>query len=484
MSATPPANLSGRTPTNPPLNGVGPRPPRRKPPPADPLVRPRSKLAPRPRPTQLAPRPATNGLPPPERQDGSTSIGINSRSPSAQPPIRTADRDLPLEGDDTLSGFSDPNVVQFDEFPLKISKSALLDGLRFHVARFPSGKSVDPRDEAEFPRPVRLHRRDPRAPPPGSEKNAKNAGDAEGDNTKDSAEKEELDKRKEERQKEREANLAQIAPSAETGQKRSNVPRKKTQQVFRSEFSAKDSERLRTQYEEKLPWHMEDFDNKNPFVGSLEAKSSRIYAALVIEGQETGQAAFRLLPLEKYYKFNPKQTRQALTIEEVEKAMKKRSKDPDFLVKRKEAILDKKRQDFQSRQNRGLFSLKDSRAAGEDLGMEFDEDFADDEEGVHFVEKDDDTKFAEDRIKKDQLKANIFAMKEEKEFDEEEEQERRQKEQLQRLGKGVTKLLKKKEKNFDLFSDSDENPYASEVNDLGLHLLHSADDSIERFRRF
>jgi hypothetical protein len=95
--------------------------------------------------------------------------------------------------------------------------------------------------------------------------------------------------------------------------------------------------------------------------------------------------------------------------------------------------------------------------------MDFEEDrFADDEEHDDLFNEDEDAKDAEKRIKEDQLKANVFNLKDEKEYDAEEMREIREREARRVLGKGVRKALKKRERNFDYSSGSDVNPYTDE----------------------
>ena len=95
--------------------------------------------------------------------------------------------------------------------------------------------------------------------------------------------------------------------------------------------------------------------------------------------------------------------------------------------------------------------------------MDFEEDrFADDEEHDDLFNEDEEAKAAEKRIKQDQLKANVFDLKNEKDYEEEEIREKREKEARRVLGKKVRKALQKREKNYDYSSGSDVNPYSDE----------------------
>ena len=138
------------------------------------------------------------------------------------------------------------------------------------------------------------------------------------------AERAEFEAKKAAREKEREENLAQIAPSAATAQKQKNPPKPKTQQVMKADMTAEEIAKARVKYEEALPWHMEDFDNKNTWVGNYEAALSETYAMFVLES--TGK--MRMVPIDKWYRFNARTAFKTLTIEEAEKFMSKKIKDP------------------------------------------------------------------------------------------------------------------------------------------------------------
>lgn len=67
------------------------------------------------------------------------------------------------------------------------------------------------------------------------------------------------------------------------------------------------------------------------------------------------------------------------------------------------------------------------------------------------------------RIKKEQLSANVFDARNERDYDEE-ERERKQLEAMRlKQGKKVRKALMNREGNFTYETDSDGNPYASSV---------------------
>ena len=407
------------------------------------------------------------------------SRGVNGTpSPALKPPAGHSPsplggpalgRSAPASDDRRrFSGFSDPNGavdgVAYRDYKLVTSKRELLNGLRYHVLHFSGDRPIDIRNEADFTRPVRLHRRDPRA---------MSAGQIHGENGQDIKdgmdveEREDFDKRKEARRLEREANLAQVAPSVDPG-KRSNMIKKQTAQVYNRDYTPEERRKMQNNYEEKLPWHIEDFDNKHCYVGSNQTGSSNVFAAFVYEQSiDAPDGRFRVLPIEKMYQFKPRKTFKTMTIEEAENAMKKKGRDPQWMIDRREANLKDAQLERMASRNKAFFGRKDDTAAGRgdegaDLDFNMEEDFADDEEGDMFFEKDEDEKLAESRIKEDQLNANIFGIKEETEYDKAEEKERRERERKKVISKGIKKALERREKNFDHASDSDD-PFGSSV---------------------
>lgn len=369
-------------------------------------------------------------------------------------------------GDLYTNGFSGPLLSEsYVDYPLVTTKRALREGLKHHIAKFASKKTIDPRDESQFTRPVRLQRRDPRA-----RFQATNDEKAQGlqqtpddsSNQVDEAERDDLEVRKAAREKERADNLAQIAPSAGSAPKKSNAPKQKTQQVSKTDFTPEEIARTRIKYEEALPWHLEDFDNKNVWVGNYEAALSETHAVFILEN--TGK--MRMIPIEKWYRFNAKNQFKALTIEEAEKFMAKKVKDPRWFMEKQQEVAQRKELEQFAKQ-RKVYAGKQGAASGveglEGDEMDFEEDrFADDEEHDDLFNEDEDAKAAEKRIKQDQLKANVFDLKDEKEYEEEEVREKKEKEARRVLGKGVRKALQKREKNYDYSSGSDVNPYTDE----------------------
>ncbi|KAL2433835.1 hypothetical protein ABEF95_010959 [Exophiala dermatitidis] len=382
-------------------------------------------------------------------------------------PLRPSKPESAIPENERVSGFSDPRVaaegVPYQDYKLVTSKKELLNGLRYHLLQLAGEKVIDIRNEAEFPKPARLHRRDPRAPPPGHQQQQQQPKEEDQQpEPKDgltATEREEVNKRKEARQREREANLAQIAPSQGAGRKINF--KKKTQQVFRPDYSAEEKRRIQTNYEEKLPWHLEDFDGKHCLIGHHQMGSMGTTVAFVHEpGQDKGK--YRMIPIEKVYQFKPKrELAQQMSIEEVEAAMKKRGTDPEWLIRQREARIAEASRELAARKSKGLFSGAAptetyAGRTGEEADLDFEDDFADDEEGDLFADKDEDEKFAEKRIKEDQLQANFFDLKDLKEYDEAEERERKEEEARKKNFRELRKALEKRERNFNHATDSED----------------------------
>jgi transcription initiation factor TFIIF subunit alpha len=341
-----------------------------------------------------------------------------------------------------------------------MSVRQLKEGLRNHVARFYSKKTVDPANEKEFVRPVRLLRRDQASI--GQE-----ARTTPGDVEMDADEREKNQQAKALREAEREAQMKEVAPSAATAQRRLGPMKKKTTQVWQHDQTEADRAKSKIAYEEKLKWNLEDFEGKQNWVGSYEAALSQTYASIVMK-----DGRFEIVPVEKWYKFTPRQNFKALDLEQAEKHLVKRVKaEPEWLKNANEQQKLKREEDNNRKATRKLFvgAIKDEPEIGgskEDGGLDeidFEEDrFADDEEPDLFEGDPDELKQQEKRIKADQLQANVFDMKAEQDYDQAEALEKKEKQRQKELGKRVKKALMKRERNY-IYDSDEENPYSDKV---------------------
>lgn len=291
----------------------------------------------------------------------------------------------------------------------------------------------------------------------------------------DSKEKEKQEILRAERDARRAADLAQIAPtgnnaSAIAAKKTQSFRNEKTTQVHRLDKTEAQKKESDLRYEEALPWHLEDADNKNTWVGNYEAALSDTNVIFVIEG-----TSFKMVPIEKWYKFTQKNQFKSFTIEEAEARFSKATKTETRWEKKAQEKERADKEAMESRRQLGrLFTVKaESRTAknasksevqdADDLDFDDNDLFQDDDEQT-FIEpdKDEDVKESKDRIKREQLGANIFDQANEADIDEELAKEQREVEKRKKLGKEVKKALTKREKMTVYESDS-SNPYASSV---------------------
>lgn len=292
------------------------------------------------------------------------------------------------------------------------------------------------------------------------------------DEVVDSKEREKQEILKAEKEARKAADLAQIAPtgnnaSALAAKKNQAFRNEKTTQVHRLDKTAEQKKASDLRYEEALPWHLEDADNKNTWVGNYEAALSDTNVMFVIEG-----ARFVMVPIEKWYKFTPKNQFKTFTIEEAEARMNKKTKESRWVmqdkVKKAEGLKNPamhKLYTVKSESNTYKNSSKNERQDMDDLDFAEDDLFQDDDEQATVEpDNDEETKDAQERIKREQLAANIFDQANEAEVERELEKELMELESENKLGKKTRKALTKREQNLIYKSDDeDKNPYASSV---------------------
>lgn len=299
----------------------------------------------------------------------------------------------------------------------------------------------------------------------------------------DEKERDRVEAAKLERQRIREENAKFIAPTAPS-KKKPQAFKKKVEQVYRTNDNPEDRKKSQLRYEEALPWHLEDFDDKHIWQGSYEAALSECHVALMQYPQSDGyrDAHLKLVPMEKWYRFREKSKVKHKAPEDVDTLMNKKVKEPAFLVKHEQQERAKKMYALDANKSRGLFQRAggreeaeakqagdlfgaglDTPADADDIDFDLNEEFADDDENPIFEGDDDTQKQAEERVKRDQLAANVFGMTDEKKVDEEAEKEKQVAELRKKLEKGTRKRLIKRERKYDYESDSDGNPYTSSV---------------------
>ncbi|KAI0465976.1 hypothetical protein F4859DRAFT_338778 [Xylaria cf. heliscus] len=468
MSASPSGGPNGQKPTPPP----GAPPLRRPRNPGNPMVA-RKRPAPRPVP------PKSVILP---RDVGVSKLPAHPKKPAQ------SDKPAPRFDDQRIKngGWSKPLPDGGQEYPVFVTKKALKEGLRFHVMRLVPQKrgvkqtKIDPADQEHFPRPVTLQRRDPRQPPPGhKEKEEEEPVEQPIVNSEEAERQAQL---KAQRDAQRALDDAQKAPvlrdAERKRQQQKNKDEKKTgTQIHYQARTEKQKKEAEIRYEEALPWHLEDADGKQIWVGQYEAPLSDLKVALV-PFPETG--GYRMLPLEKWYKFTPKRGAfQHLTIEEAEKLMGKKAAPTRWAIRDSDRNKAASAREESRRIMYGPAAVKQESSTflqasrrekmeHDDIDMSGDE-FQDDDETAGFEpDRDEDSKDSKDRVRREQLGANLFGDADEKKVEKEEAELQKEEEVRKLFGKGLKKALRKRDKQFQYDSDSSgRDPFASSSSESG-----------------
>ncbi|KAF1733972.1 Transcription initiation factor IIF subunit alpha [Beauveria bassiana] len=439
MSAPPPKNTNG--------------PPKRKPNPLRPM-----RPKPRPKPPVSA------------KQAGQKPGSAGASQMTAQNGSRQSLEELRKQ----YGGWSEPPPpYQYSDIPIMTTKKALLEGIRYHLMKLSStkadGRPIDPTDQEDFSRPVTLHRRDARLPPPGRAVKEEVPQRV----PIDEQERERLAQIKAEKEAQRAINQAKIAPVAKDVVPKKPKKQKEERTVFnrgpRTAAAKKESD---LRYEEALPWHLEDVDGKNVWVGSYVAALSESSVAFMID-----QSVFRMVPLEKWYRFTAKPHFQAFTLDQAEEYMNRKIDVGRWVMKDEEKKTGQQDLEATRRMLYGAGMIKTEsdtfKAASRAEKMEHDEidmsgdEFQDDDEAPMFERNDDeDTKDSKERIRREQLGANLFGDGDEGQVDQELQQQLREELERQKFGKATRKALIKRDREEIYESDdSEDNPWSSSSDD-------------------
>lgn len=356
----------------------------------------------------------------------------------------------------------------WQEIPLKCTGDDIQD-IRCHIMKFHSKQDVD--IGKNFTRPVRLHRKDPR-------------------NIQFHLTREEIDRRKKEENEAKvdkeqkseneesnpnEPDMSQVAPDGGARRSKKSLFKRKTRQV-----NLMDPKKRKLRYEEYYPWVMEDYDGQNVFVGNYEAGLSDTQHVLFVFDKD----GFRMVPAEKVYKFTPRNKYATLTLEEAEAKMEKNSSVPRWLMKHMEesngqdATPDQRFRRPASNGNVSVPSAAEKRRLRMVSGganpndrdsdhdeIDFDEEFADDEEAPIIDGDEEENKLSEQKIKKEMLKAAHFDGQSDAEGDDDDindlfEVEKSRK--VDKEGRKLRKFLNKTEGGvYDSDDDDNLNPYLS-----------------------
>ncbi|KAI8079532.1 uncharacterized protein B0P05DRAFT_586991 [Gilbertella persicaria] len=339
-----------------------------------------------------------------------------------------------------------------------------------HVMDFKSSKRIEPK---EFARPVKLHRKETNYVPyrqyiqnlnaanaaaaaataAATTNNTPNVADG---NTKPG---EELTETNATQHGPRTgADISLIAPMGGATHNKKMLFKKRTKQIF---MAKEDTRELKEQ--EHRPWILEDYDGQNSFTGTLEGGQRSDYMFFVLTNN-----GFKVMPVERWYKFQPKRNFKTLSLEEAEEQIKKQQKRDGnrwMMLKRdNEQPEETPRNKFKIVDNEEKHAGSDDEANRQDSDMDdldFDDVFQDDEEGAaeHEVE-DEEVKDSKDRVKKEIKDYSIAGgQAEDISLDD--------MNKLTSEGKQMRKLVRDLEKNRAYESDEEEgDPYASSAEEL------------------
>lgn len=210
---------------------------------------------------------------------------------------------------------------------------------------------------------------------------------------------------------------------------------------------------------EAVPWLLEDYDAQHSFVGRLEGGQSSNYVFFVNQGDE-----FRIIPVNKWYRFQSKLSYHTLSLEEAESQMAARKKDDvsRWLMKNRTLSQRASEEDVsggsstqklaekvlngesaqRKRQAQVLRSRIEDSQRGEEL--DFDELFDDDEGNDNFGGLLDDLLQADDPKDADNAKKSNYKLSTE--------------------GRAMKKIVRHLDKSNDVIyaSDDENDPYASD----------------------
>jgi len=257
--------------------------------------------------------------------------------------------------------------------------------------------------------------------------------------------------------------LSVIAPYGGAQKAKKDLFKPKTKQVFHS-----DPQELQLRNEERTPWVLEDFEGKNTWVGTLEGGGASGYALFLFDTE-----GFKLVPVDRTYRFSKKGATQVLSAEEAEEQMKKRSSLPRWILKDRLGAPGtgsvSSTGSSGGGSGGGLFTVRESRerageAMEEDLDYDAAEMFEDDEENPILEGDEEANKAIEERVRREMRGARNFESKEDEIDEDINLDDLFEAKKVTKEGKRTKRYLTKLEGQRDYESDEEEeNPYASEV---------------------
>ncbi|KAJ2655294.1 transcription factor IIF subunit tfg1 [Coemansia sp. RSA 1200] len=281
------------------------------------------------------------------------------------------------------------------------------------------------------------------------------------------------------------ADMSLIADLGGARRNKKNLFKKRTKQVY---FA--DEEKRRLDIEEARPWVLEDDDETEMWTGSLEGAQNSAHVLFVLTDD-----GFRVVPVDRWYKFAPRLKYKTLTLDEAEEVLKTeqkidnrsrwimrkhmqqkdvgesedapKEKEPATRAPSKPALVEYEAMDDDD----DAFGADDAQPAsrkarpsgknGDYDEVNFEMEFDDDEElgDVQFEYNEEESREKEERKRKSHIGGG--------DDDEEDEEDgvgdgANARNALDDDGKTIKKLIRKREDSKDYESDDDnENPYLS-----------------------
>lgn len=304
------------------------------------------------------------------------------------------------------------NDADWISYKLTTTKASLLKSLRHHVIRLhpkrykevpdPNNpaetisvpRKVDLLDPAEFARPIRLHRRNPCAPLGGVKETEAARLLAVHQMPVYDKEKEAWETERAQKAASKAEVASKIAPYGVDGIKKNRFA-KKTEQVFH-----RDQSNAQMRYEESQPWFIEDFDNSNTWQGQREQNLSGGKFVALVYGKDS--KSFNMIPIEKWYKFREVNKFKMTPEEAVERkrqldrkvrpwAKVEKPVEVDEPLTAEEARLYQKYSRLVVKNVVTSKGSEEAKATAELEGMDYDQEFDNDDAGqLYGVDGDDD----------------------------------------------------------------------------------------------
>ncbi|KAI7853341.1 hypothetical protein BDC45DRAFT_510987 [Circinella umbellata] len=259
------------------------------------------------------------------------------------------------------------------------------------------------------------------------------------------------------------ADTSLIAPLGGATRNKQMLFKKRTKQIY---LAKEDTRQLKE--EEHRPWILEDYDGQNSFTGTYEGGQRSDYVFFVVSGND-----FKVVPVDRWYRFQAKRNFRTLTLEEAEEQLKshqKREQNRWMMLKRNKQMADEEEAKEAAKLERKPASDDEDAEGGRkskndsDIDdLDFDDVFQDDEEGgaEHELE-DEDLKDSKERLRRETKGYTLGGEVD----DEDDQQDIEDFNKLTSEGKQIKKLVRTLEKNRAYESDEEGDPYASSEDEI------------------